>query len=260
MSYFFNGISFLDKSVNFSPQGAKVSISCDAVSDLPTAADIAADHDVTPLIGSTAQVVNDSAVYIMNSGGTWIKSEPPEFKNVYTKTETDAIIAGLDAPSVGGTGAYIQRISETDGIISATVGTLDTGPVSGSDNPITSGAVYTAMDDFTTQYVIGYIFEENTAYDLNDYKTPGVWRSRSGAITANISNLPADIQTPNTTRGFRLEVSYLSSNLYIRQILIPAWNANLPDKYYVRHYRDSGSPPQQGWSNWYVYGGTDTGS
>lgn len=256
MSYFFNGVTFLDKSVNFSPQGAKVSISCDAVSDLPTAADIVSDYDVTPLIGSTAQVVNDSAVYIMNSGGTWIKSEPPEFKNVYTKAETDAIIAGLDAPSVGGTGAYIMKISETDGIISATVGTLDTAPANGSDNPITSGGVYQALSE---QVGIGTEFG-SSAYDLDNYMTPGIWRSTGSGMTANGSHVPAPIQDPNQRRGFRLEVKATSTTDYITQIVFPAWNANLPSKIYIRHYRGTTSPPTGGWSNWYEYSGTDTGS
>lgn len=256
MSYFFNGITFLDKSVNFSPQGAKVSISCDAVSDLPTAADIVTDYDVTPLIGSTAQVVNDSAVYIMNSGGTWIKSEPPEFKNVYTKAETDAIIAGLDAPSVGGTGAYIQRISETNGIITATVATIDTAPASGSNNPISSGGVYLALSE---QVGIGTVFGDS-AYDLDDYKTAGIWHSTGSGMTATGTHVPAPIQDPNTRRGFRLEVRATSTADYVTQIVFPAWNANLPNKYYIRHYRGTGSAPQQGWSNWFEYAGTDTGS
>lgn len=54
---------------------------------------------------------------------------------------TDAINA-LDVSSVGGSGKYISAISETDGKISATVGSIDTAVTSGSSNPITSGAMY----------------------------------------------------------------------------------------------------------------------
>ena len=95
MSYYFNGIILLDKSILYSPPGARVSISVDDASDLPTVADIQTDHDVTPLIGSTAQVVNDSTEYILNSQGVWIQYQPPEFSNVYTKAEIDTLLAGV---------------------------------------------------------------------------------------------------------------------------------------------------------------------
>ena len=256
MSYYFNGILELDKSLNYSPQGAKVSISVDTAADLPTAATIQTDRSVTPIIGSTAQVINENAVYTLNSSGTWIKYESSPFSDVYTKAETDAIIASLDAPSVGGTGAYIQRISETDGIITATVGTIDIVPTSGSGNPITSGGVYQALSE---QVGIGIEFG-SSAYDLDNYKTPGIWHSTGSGMTANGTHVPAPIQDPNTRRGFRLEVRATSTADYVTQIVYPAWNANLPSKIYIRHYRGTTSPPLGGWSNWYEYTGTDTGS
>ena len=260
MSYYFCGITFLNRDSAYSPPQAMVSIMCDDATDLPSTADIQTNNGYTPMIGSTAAVINDSDTYTLNSQGTWIKAENSMFENVYTKTETDNLLADkADA-------ADVYTKTEADNLLAdkqdeLVVGTnLDGTVTDGSDNPVTSNAVYDKFDEFTTNYVIGNIFEENTSYDLNDYVTPCVWRSRSGAITANISHVPADIQTPNTTRGFRLEVSYVSSNLYVRQVVIPAWNANAADCFYVRHYRSSGSPPQQGWSNWYLYAGTDTGS
>ena len=213
----------------------------DTSADLPTAAQIQSAGNVDPLPGSKFILCDSGAEYLLDSAGVWNEINKSPYADVYTKTEVDTLLSA-------------KQDTLTPGV------NMDTAPTSGSDNPVTSGGVYSALDKFTTSYVIGEIFEENTAYDLNDYTTPGVWRSRSGAITANISHVPADIQVPNTTRGFRLEVSYVSSNLYVRQIVIPAWNANAADQYYIRHYRSSGSPPQQGWSNWYLYSGTDTGS
>lgn len=59
-------------------------------------------------------------------------------------TVTNAI-AALDADSVGGSGKYVSAISQTDGKISATESALSTAPTSGSAAPITSGAVYDAL-------------------------------------------------------------------------------------------------------------------
>ena len=60
--------------------------------------------------------------------------------------DISSAINDLDADSVGGSGKYISAISESDGIISATEGTIDSSPTQGSNNPITSGAVYTGLD------------------------------------------------------------------------------------------------------------------
>ena len=54
-------------------------------------------------------------------------------------------INGLDVAAAGGAGKYIQAISETDGKISATEGTVDTTVTASSDNLITSGAVNSAL-------------------------------------------------------------------------------------------------------------------
>ena len=80
------------------------------------------------------------------------------FKNTtdtYSSSGTDPItgtgvadaLSGLDASEVGGSGKYIKTISETDGVISATAGDVDTTVTNGSSNLVTSGAVYTAIDN-----------------------------------------------------------------------------------------------------------------
>lgn len=54
-------------------------------------------------------------------------------------------ISSLVVPSVGGSGKYIESISETNGIISASAGDIATSVESGNSNPVTSGAVATAL-------------------------------------------------------------------------------------------------------------------
>ena len=63
------------------------------------------------------------------------------------KSYVDSAIDGLDAGTVGGARKYIKSISETNGVISAMEETMDTVPTSGSDKAITSGAVYTAVNN-----------------------------------------------------------------------------------------------------------------
>ena len=67
--------------------------------------------------------------------------------NPITGKGVAAALGTLDVTEVGGTNKYISKISETDGKISATAGTIDTSVTSGSSNLVTSGAVYTAIDN-----------------------------------------------------------------------------------------------------------------
>lgn len=60
-------------------------------------------------------------------------------------TKITNAVSALDAASAGGNGKYIKAISETDGVISATEGTVDTVVTASSDNLITSGAVNSAL-------------------------------------------------------------------------------------------------------------------
>lgn len=108
MSYYFNGILSIDKSLSYSPQGAKVSIICDTVSDLPTVADIQTDHGVTPIIGSTADVVLTSETYMLDSTGTWRLQTPAQWSDVYTKTQIDAMIQTINGSISAISPGYFQ--------------------------------------------------------------------------------------------------------------------------------------------------------
>lgn len=59
--------------------------------------------------------------------------------------ELTSAINSLDVSSVGGSGKYIKAISESDGKINATSGSIDNSPASGSSNPVSSGGVYAAI-------------------------------------------------------------------------------------------------------------------
>lgn len=237
---------------------------CIAVINVDTASDLSSvtptyfqsDYGFTLACGSIANVVADSTEYKMQSDGTWVLQETSPFKDVYTKSETDALIAALDAASVGGTGTYIESISETDGIIAAVSKGISLIPTALSFAPISSDAVYNAIEN----QIIGQ--EITQPIDLNNYTTPGVYRSTNSGTTASITNKPSNTYGDVSSRGAIIIVQYAGNTGYFRQTYIPGWNANQADKFFVRHYRGpySASDPRTGWSNWYVYEGTDTGS
>ena len=90
---------------------------------------------------SSASTDGKGVVQLQNSIGA---NETNATKAATPKSVRDAI-NNLNYSSVGGTGKYIQAISESNGVISATVETMDTAPTANSTKAITSGAVQTAL-------------------------------------------------------------------------------------------------------------------
>ena len=68
-------------------------------------------------------------------------------------TDIATAIEALDATQAGGNGKYIKAISETDGVISATEGTIDSAVTASSNNPVSSDAVKTYVDTQVTQAI-----------------------------------------------------------------------------------------------------------
>ncbi len=99
--------------------------------------------------GYTLQVEDTGASYLWN-GTKWIKlSGVTDLSNYDTKTQVDAKVAEKqDATTVGQAGQVLLGGS-TAGTF--TTKTIDTTPSSGSDNLITSGAIYTVNTNLTTE-------------------------------------------------------------------------------------------------------------
>lgn len=68
-------------------------ISCDRATDLPAQAGGITGYYLEQ--GSCAHVIEENALYIIQSDGTWVKQEQSPFKDVYTKSEIDALLANL---------------------------------------------------------------------------------------------------------------------------------------------------------------------
>lgn len=107
-------------------------------------------------VGVTSGAVYTAISNLSTSLNNLISALDDRLKSTVTSTDkaipeseidtkiTNAVNA-LDAASAGGNGKYIKAISEADGVISATEGTVDTIVTASSDNLITSGAVNSAL-------------------------------------------------------------------------------------------------------------------
>lgn len=175
----------------------RVMLECDDVSDLPASPTAITGYTMTA--GSKAHVIADNTIYCMNSTGTWIIQDEASRMDVYTKAETDAVIEAaiddLDVASVGGSGQYLQSISEVDGKIIPVSETLDTVPTSSSQKAITSDAVYTALDN-TVNAITGRGTRIPTNGDCDSLSVNGMWYAENATHAGGLSNAPF------TTSGF----------------------------------------------------------
>lgn len=185
-------------------------------------------------------------------------SDNPVTSNGIRAAITDAI-GNLYASSKGGTGKYIQSISETNGVISATAETMDTAPTASSTKAVTSGGVKTYVDDavqdkITITNILGagtrIEATESAPINLNDLTAVGRynWLSRS---TAYMTPLPV------SGKGGLLEVSYIQGNSTILQKVYLSDGANSPTVFYQRFRYGSGTESSPiTWTGWYKFEGT----
>jgi len=69
-------------------------------------------------------------------------------KGSYATTgDITSAIEGLDVAGTAASGSYVKSISQTDGKISAVTETIDTEVTNGSAHPVTSNAVYQAIQN-----------------------------------------------------------------------------------------------------------------
>lgn len=138
----------------------------------------------------------------------------------------ETAINALDVAEAGGTGKYIKAISETDGKINATEGTIDSSVTNNSTNPVTSGAVYTAIMDYIKRLDLSGDINineggsiDNLPYDaIRWYKVRGLnigWRSQDGMII----NIPW-----SNLYCFQIAVDDETNWMAIRSCRNGAWN------------------------------------
>ena len=185
-------------------------IECDGPVDLPPNVDAIDGYRLT--IGCTAHTINGDNSYMMASNGTWYVLR--DDSTYYTIAQVNALLA------------------QKQDLL-----TWDTEPASGSDNAISSGAVFSALAALLSGIMGPGTRIQGTAdtpFYIDDLKTSGAYYIGSYQDLANIRNYPNDTDIGNvranlyvfeffgTNRSFQIYVPNRTSNaqafaeLYIR--------------------------------------------
>lgn len=194
------------------------SILCDTVSDLPSGTISGSGYTGSITQGCTAKVISDGSNYIADSSGQWILQPSGNmFVNVYTKSETDALLA-----------EYQPLL------------TFGTHTVRDSTDALNSGAIWFSI----WEQILGLNTYPNLVAgdDLDDFQTPGIYRCTNSTAAGQILNMPSSLAQQ---AGGRLIVfSVGGSGRYI-QFYISAGA-----RFWLR------SNTSSGWQAWYEYAGT----
>lgn len=114
----------------------------------------------------------DSEAYAIGTrGGTDVTSDDPAYHNnakYYAESVAEAI-ENLDVSDTAVAGAYVTAVSETDGEISVTREAADTTPTSGSKKMVTSGGVYTELDELSSEISNKMDWESNDVLGAKNF-------------------------------------------------------------------------------------------
>lgn len=199
-----------------SPQPVRAALIGDTVADLPAPNGITG---YTLIQGSTCIVIADSALYRMQSGGTWVQQLQDITADTYTRGQIDTLLAGKQS-----------------------VLTFDSAPTDGSSNPVTSAGIFTAFQTFElpkTLAITGSIHQAS----------PGWW--------SRVSNLALVTDTPSDySGGFQVHVLDTGiGNPHRKKIFFYPLSAGYEGTFYIQ----TELAPVQGipvWSAWYKFVGS----
>ena len=162
----------------------------------------------------------------MDSGGTWhVQEQGTDF---YTKSETDTLLAAK------------QDIL-----------TFDNVPSYGSDNPVKSGGIYSAIAAVYSAILgpgTNIAGTEDTPFNLDNLRTVGCYNIATAGATAYILNKPSDTDI-TTVRAIVIVISFTGNRPI--QIYLPnrTGNAQPFADFYIRSYGSS-------WQAWRGFYGT----
>ena len=151
-------------------------------------------------------------------------AEKADKSTTYTKTQVDGEILGaindLDVSSTSATGHYIKSIAQENGKIVPVAETVDTEPIVGSTKPITSGGVYTALQNLPTGGGIetvklnksgNFVYWPEDKMSILDTYDQFVYIENANNTNKNLCFITHDVNTPTAKVVFQLQ-PYTFSN------------------------------------------------
>lgn len=141
-----------------------------------------------PLIqGNSIQEINTSIIAI--------KKAQKELETL--NTQIDNKIKALNLALSGGSGKYIESISQTQGLIEVTEGSITDTVASGNNSPVTSNGVAEKL----TNYYPKTLYTQQSSINIDNLTSDGFYLIR-GAVVSNIPTDFYDYDNPGAMFGY----------------------------------------------------------
>lgn len=219
-----------------------VEIDVDSESDLPAMPfrNISTGYEqgtITYAVGSKAHAIAESTDWQINSSGQWIQQSPAGLANVYTKTQTDALIAAVQADADAAIASAAYNAASID-MLAAEAGknrltadaqtqTIDTATLTAHDDgsyTITTAAPTTQQVAFVlgtallhagTEYIIsGISGGSNTTFFLNYDKSSSTGTGNQNIYAGGYQIATGEIERTTTVRLYIRSGQEVSITIY----------------------------------------------
>ena len=138
-------------------------------------------------------------------------------------------VNALDASSVGGNNKYIKSISEADGVISATEGSIDTEVTDGSSNPVTSDAVYDAIQESKGDSIKTYPTMTDLEQDLPNLAEGQIVATEEGDAFTTVDTVQSGVFNPVTSNAV---ANYIKHHIQSFSVASSDWRQSSAGMYY----------------------------
>lgn len=152
--------------------------------------------------------LQDSVSAIQNKIPSEATSTNKLADKAFVGTSIANAVNALDASSVGGNNKYIKAISETDGVISATEGSIDTAVTEDSPNPVTSNAVYDAIQESMGDSIKTYPTMTDLEQDLPNLEEGQIVATEEGDAFTTVDTVQSGVFNPVTSNAVAQKFSW----------------------------------------------------
>lgn len=199
---------------------------CDDAASIPAQTAFISSKNIKISMASTAHTIDTDALYKMDSSGAWVQQSQP-----WQPLSDYSVLA--NKPQINGNTLNGNQSGAALGLQNTL--TFDSTPTQDSANPITSGGVWTALQNkITLNDVYGFGLAIPSNSDINTYLSIGVYRIESSTVASTIDNLPVSSAGRLEIKGLNAANRYLQIFYSGNQVFQRRWNGTA-------------------WTSWYEY-------
>lgn len=200
----------------------KYHFECDDAASLPAQTAFILSKKIKISMASTAHTIDTDALYKMDSSGAWLQQSQP-----WQPLADYSVLS--NKPQINGHTLTGNQSGADIGLQNTL--TFDSTPTQESENPVTSGGVWSSLQTkITLNDVYGFGNSIPSNSDIDTYQSIGVYRVESSTVASTVANLPVSAAGRLEVKGLNaanryLQIFYSSNQVFQRRWTGTAWTS-----------------------------------